>query len=918
MELFGRSTETAVLDRLVAAAAGGAGSGLVLWGEPGIGKTALLDHAVGRASGSTVLRCRGTRLESGLAFAALHQLLWPVADRLDTLPAPQAGALRGALGLSEEKANRFLIGAAVLSLVSDLARERPVIVVVDDAQWVDEATAHSLGFVARRVRTDAVLILLTGHSDPASGPWEGLPALEIRGLADDDARSLVRASMPGARPTVIDEVTRAAGGNPLALHELPTLDREPDDTPLPSLGDPVPIGPRLRRAFLARVESMSGPARALLLLAAAEDRGDRLAVQRAGAAWDVDASTWDDVSRSGMLRTAGTRIEFRHPMIPAAIYDGASLSERHAAHRALAAVLPAEAIEERAWHLAAAAETPDEDVAALLERAAEKSLRCGAGPTAVRTLRRAAELSPSAPDAARRLAAAAGAAWHAGHADVARRLLDDAGRLESGTDIARASRGLRGILEFTTGIPERAHRYLVHDMDAVSGARSTVRLGSVAVRAAWSAGRSDLQLESLQRLLAVDAGEDDSLAEQLPMLRTWWSCYDESGEIARIRPDGAGDTFRRFFTAAWELLPPVPLVQAWGIEGPLRDALRVQAAELRRRHEIAALAVVLSQAAVLDLAAGRWDAVETEATDGLHLAEEVGADHVATQCRGTLGSLAAGRGDEEGVEEYTSSALQVSVPRGVRALTASAYWPRGRAALFAGRPVEALNHLMPLVGQGHEAAHPTFALLAAADTAEAAVQVGRFDVAGSRLSAVTTWAQRSDAAWAWVTVHRLRALVGDGPTVEQSYRDALDVPGAADRPFEHARTGLLYGEWLRRARRRADARTQLAAAAEVFDHLGAEPLRKRALREQGLADGPTARRGPGPAATLTVQEMRVARLAADHMTNREIAAQLLISPRTVGHHLANVYPKLGITSRGELTRIDLSGDLRLRVGAHDG
>lgn len=225
---------------------------------------------------------------------------------------------------------------------------------------------------------------------------------------------------------------------------------------------------------------------------------------------------------------------------------------------------------------------------------------------------------------------------------------------------------------------------------------------------------------------------------------------------------------------------------------------------------------------------------------------------------------------------------------------------------------------MPLAERGHEAAHPTFALLAAADTAEAAVQVGRFDVAASRLSAVTTWAQRSDAAWARATVHRLRALVGDAPTVEQSYREALDGPGAADRPFEHAHTRLLYGEWLRRARRRADARTQLAAAAEVFDRLGAEPLRRRALREQDLADGPTTHRGPGPAATLTAQEMRVARLAADRMTNREIAAQLLISPRTVGHHLANDYPKLGITSRGELSRIDLSGDLRLRVGAYDG
>ncbi|MEV1295323.1 AAA family ATPase [Pseudonocardia sp. NPDC049635] len=913
MELFGRQTETALLDRLLTRAAQGAGSGLVLWGEPGIGKTALLDHAVGVASGTTVLRCRGTRMEAGLAFTALHELLWPVTGRLDTLPAPQAAALRGALGMSEETANRFLIGAAVLSLVSDLARERPVLVVVDDAQWIDRPTAHALGFVARRIGNDPVLVLLTGHSDPSTGPWEGLPALEIGGLNDDDARALLASSAPGAGPELIDEMTRTAGGNPLALHELPTLHREPDGPPPGELR----IGPRLRRAFRTRVEALTAPARALLLLAAAEDRGNRLVVRRAGTGCGIGATTWDDVLRSGLLRTAGNRVEFRHPLVPAAIYDGAALPDRQAAHRALAAALPAGAIEERAWHLAAAAESPDEDVAALLELAAGKSLRCGAGPTAVGALRRAAELSPAPAAAARRLAGAARAAWEAGDAGTARQLLDDAEHLESETDIARASHGLRGVLEFTTGIPERAHHVLIRDMGVVSGARSTVRLGAVAVRAAWSAGRTDLQHKALRQLLAVGAGEDSALAEQLPLLRTRWSCYDETGEITPITPDGAGGTADGLVTVGWELLPPMPLVLAWGIEAPLREVLRVQVAELRRRHELTALAVVLSQTAVLDLAAGRWGAADSGATDGLDLAEEVGAGHVATQCRATLALLAAGRGDGPVVEEHAARALEVAIPRGVRALTGSAYWPRGRVALLTGRPVEALRHLVPLAEPGHEAAHPTFALLAAADTAEAAMQVGRIDLAESRLAAVTTWAQRSDAGWAHATVHRLRALVHSGPAAEEHYRAALDVPGSAERPFEHARTRLLYGEWLRRARRRADARTQLAAAAEVFDQLGAGPLRERSLREQDLAGGPAARRGPGPAAGLTAQELRVARLAADHMTNREIAAQLLISPRTVGHHLANVYPKLGISSRGELTRVDLDGDLRLRVDGLD-
>ncbi|WP_156757300.1 ATP-binding protein [Actinokineospora pegani] len=915
MELFGRRVETAALDGLLDRAAGGAGSALVLWGDPGIGKTALIEYVVEAASEATVLRCRGTRMEAGLAFATLHELLWPVVDRLETLPAPQAAALRGALGMSLDPANRFLIGAAVLSLVSGLARERPVLVVVDDAQWIDEATAHCLGFVARRVRTDPVVVLLTGHERPATGPWEGLPALQVAGLADVDARRLVAAVVPDADEALVDQAVRAAGGNPLALQELPTLDRETSgDSPLLPSGGPVPVGPRLLRAFCVRVEALKPPTRALLLLAAAEDRGDRHVVHRAGAGWGVDTAAWDEALHSGLIRASGARLEFRHPLIRAAVYDGAPFLERQAAHRALAAALPADATAERAWHLAAAAEGPDEDVATLLEQAAEQCLQRSAGPMAARTLRRAAELSPELPAAGRRLAAAARAAWGAGDAEAARQLLEDAERLCGEPAVARMSGGLRGILEFAYGMPERAHRYLVCDMAVVPGTRRAVELGTVAVRAAWSAGRSDLQQEALQQVRAVDTDGDPVLSELMPVLRSWWSCYDETGSVTPAPLHLDSGTVARLGASAWELLPPVPLVQAWGFEEGLLDVLRVQAAQLRRRHELAALAVVLAQTAILDLNAGRWDAAEAAAAEGLLLAVEVGADHVATQCHASLAALAAARGDARAVSEHTSRVLQVSVPRGVRALSAGAYWCRGRAALFDGRPQEALNDLLRLAEPGHEAAHPVFALVGAVDTAEAAVQIGNADVAEAQVVLVEEWAQRTDAAWARTARHRLRALVhGGSPAAETSFRAALDVVGAGGHPVEHARTRLLYGEWLRRARRRADARLQLAEAAQVFDRLGAQPLRMRALREQALTERPAVSREPDPAnaAGLTAQELRVARLAAERLTNREIAAQLLISPRTVGHHLANVYPKLGITSRAELARIDFAGGLRL-------
>ncbi|WP_116950642.1 ATP-binding protein [Jiangella endophytica] len=903
MELLGRRVETTTLDGLLARAADGTGSGLVVWGEPGIGKTALLDYAVETAADATVLRCRGTRMEAGLAFAALHELLWPVRERLESLPEPQAAALRGALGMSGDPANRFLIGAAVLSLVSALARERPVLVAVDDAQWVDEATAHCLGFVARRVRTDPVVLLLAAHEDPSSGPWEGLPSMEVVGLADDDARRLVEAVAPEAGEALVGDTVRAAGGNPLALHELPTLDRED------SLSAGVPVGPRLRRAFCARAEALKPATRALLLLAAAEDRGDRRLVQRVGAGWGVDSSAWDEALHSGLLEATGARLKFRHPLVRAALYDGAPFAERQAVHQALAAGLPSDAVEERAWHLAAAADTVDEHVAGLLEQTAQRCLRRSAGPTAARALQRAAELSPEPADAARRLAAAARAAWDGGNAAAAQRLLADAESLVGVEPVVRLSGGLRGILEFSHGVVDRAHHYLAGDTALVAGGRAAVELGAVAVRAAWSAGRIELQQEALDRLFALRADDDPDLSPVMPTLRAWWACYDETGGtggVAAAPPGGSSDTVGLLGTVPWELLPPTLLVWAWGAEGPLRDVLGLQVAQLRRRHELPALAMVLSQTAVLDLSAGRWSIAADTATEALQLAEEVGADHVATQCRLCLASLAAGRGDEAVVEQNTAGALRRSVPHGVRALSASAYWVRGRAALFGGRPQEALQHLTPLDEPGHEAAHRTIALLAALDTAEAAAQVGRADVVESRGALVDAWARRTGASWARAAGHRLRALAGSD--AERHYQAALEV-GAGDDPVEHARTRLLYGEWLRRARRRADAREQLGGAAEVFGRVGAAPLQARALRELELADGSSTGQDT---AGLTAQELRVARLAAEGLTNREIAAQLLISHRTVGHHLSNVYPKLGVTSRVELAEIDVTGDLRLR------
>ncbi|PAZ14547.1 LuxR family transcriptional regulator, partial [Streptomyces sp. SA15] len=309
----------------------------MLWGEPGIGKTRLLEYvAESAAADFTVLRCRGTRLESELAFAALQELLWPVTERISTLPQPQANALNGALGMSGYGADRFLIGVAVLTLVGELAKERPVLIIADDAQWLDEPSAQCLAFAARRLRDEPVVVLLTGHDDPVDGPWEKLAAMEVRELGDEDARLLARSVAPHADESVIRRTIRAAAGNPLALQELTTSVAAGDISTHPLAGERIAVGPRLRRAFRARIERLTAPARTALLLAAAEDRSDRNTLWQAGEVLGLDAVAWDQALHSGLLteRSDG-RIRFRHQLMAAVVYEEAPPANRQAVHHAL-------------------------------------------------------------------------------------------------------------------------------------------------------------------------------------------------------------------------------------------------------------------------------------------------------------------------------------------------------------------------------------------------------------------------------------------------------------------------------------------------------------------------------------------------------------------------------------------------------
>ncbi|MEV1045765.1 AAA family ATPase [Streptomyces sp. NPDC049916] len=917
-QLFGRHEETAALDELLSRARGGTGGGLVLWGEPGIGKSALLSYVREQAADFLPLTHTAVRSESDLGHAGLHGLLRPVAGRAGSLAAPHSAALCAALAGSDEPTDRLAVGSSALSLLCGLAERQPVLLMLDDAQWLDAPTASALGFVARRVREHPVVIVIADHSDPAARPWEGIGQLRVRELTDVSARRLLASAAPWAEEATLRAMTGEAAGNPLALHETASLRRDASgeissgvngDTTT-GVGDggeadrygthegPPRVGPRLRRAFRSGIEALSASARLLTVLTAAEEHGSRDTVRRAGYASGADDAAWEEVTDAGLVRADGDRVGFRHPLVRRAVYEGCRAAVRERAHRALAATLP-ETAEERAWHLAAVTHDPDDGVATLLERSAVRFRLRGDTEAAARALLRAADLSVTPVAAAHRRAAAARAAWDSGWATTAQRLLDDAEQRAPGADTASYSRGLRGVVEFARGTPEQAHRYLTADMGRVPDPATSERLGTLAAHAAWCAGRADLA-----------AGELELLVARAPETRT-----EPPGPSARrngVAPgDGgaadeaeAGDALAWTRTTAAPSLPPVALGLAWGIEKRMRDALRSHLPHLRQGYGRAqpGLAVALAQTATLDIVAGRWAEAESSAAEGLRLAEAMGADHVASSGRNGLGWLAALRGEQDTVAELTAETLETSLPRGVRALSAAAQWNRGMSSLFADRADEALATLLCLSEPGHGARHPTFALLAALDTAEAAVQTGRRDLVEAQANALEAWARRTGAPWARASAQLARALLGDADP-ETSFRGALDVPGARSHPLLHARAQLLYGEWLRRDRRRLDARLHLDGAITSFARLGADPLRRRAQRERELTGPPgrPAGRRAHQIRPLTSQERRVAQLAAGHLTNREIALRLRISPRTVGHHLRNVFGKLGINSRTELS-----------------
>jgi DNA-binding CsgD family transcriptional regulator len=900
--LRGRRSECAVLGALLHGVRAGRSAALVLRGEAGVGKTALLDHAVASAANLRVVRAAGVEPEMGLAFAGLHQLCGPVLDRLGKLPGPQRAALETAFGLEAGPApDRFLVGLAVLSLLSEAAEDRPLVCVVDDAQWLDQASAQALAFAARRLATESVVVLFAAREPGAD--LRGLPGLLVEGLGAADARELLDSAVQWPMDDrVRDQIVVETRGNPLALVELPRGLSPGELAGGFRLPEALPLPGRIEQEFLRRVARLPGPTRLLLVVAAAEPTGDPALVRRAAGRLGISAQAAATPAAAAGLLEFGARVRFRHPLVRAAAYQSASVQDRQLAHRALAKAADPQADPDRsAWHRAQAAPGPNEDAAAELEQSAGLAQARGGLAAAAAFLERAAALTPDPAPRAERALAAAQAKLQAGAFDAVPKLLGVAKAgppdelrdarvdllharlafvLHQGRDapplLAKAARRLERI---DVDLARAAH------LDTMNAAMFAGRLaapggGTADVsRAARAAPRPSHPLRAPDLLLdGMAALFTEGYSTGLPILRRALSAFS--------RDVPAEDELRWLGPAC------IAAMQLWD-DGQWDILSRRHVTLAHDAGALSELPLALSARAYLELFAG-------ELTAAAALTEEARAAAEATPSTfapyGALGLAAwSGRKDEAAV--LVEATIAEVTRRGEGIGITVTEWANAVLCNGLGRYDEALAAAEQACQYPDELGLATWSLV---ELIEAAARTGQTERACGALRRLAESTSAAGTDWALGLEMRSRALLSGGEFADRLYREAIQRLGRTRVRAELARAHLLYGEWLRRQNRRADARKQLRWGYEMLTAMGIEGFAARARREL-LATGETVRKRTAETASkLTAQEAEIARLAADGQTNPEIGAKLFLSPRTVEWHLRKVFTKLAISSRKEL------------------
>jgi DNA-binding CsgD family transcriptional regulator len=907
-ELLGRTSEREMLDRLVTNVRGGQSALLVIRGEAGIGKTALLNYAAGRASEFHLVRVTGAEAEMELPFAGLHQLCSSVLDQLDGLPQPQRDALNVALGLAPgDVPDRFLVGVAVLGLLSGAAEERPLLCLVEDAQWLDAASGQILGFVARRLLAESVAIVVAIREPNSRHDFDGLPELVLHGLAEDDALALLIRAVPGRLDNrVRDRIVAETRGNPLALLDLPQNMSAAELAGGFELLPATDLPRHLEDRYLQRAGELPEGTQRLLLLAAAEPIGDATLVWRAarelGIARDSLAPAED-----AQLVEIGTRVRFRHPLVRSAVYRAAAPSERRAAHGALAEATDAAADPDRlAWHRARAAVGVDEAVAAELERSADRAQARGGAAAAAAFLAHAAELTPDSAERGRRALAAAQAKFDAAASDAALDLLATA-ELAPLDELQRARlERLRAEIVFarTRGsdapalLLEAARRLEPLDaamarethLEAMAAAMFAGRLGDgpgvrEAAEAAQAAPPAPQPPRTIDLLLdGLATRFTEGYAAGVPPLRAALHAFRDVEGLT------AGDV--RWLWLACRLAQDLWDDELWHVLatrglGVARDT-----------GALSVLPLAATYRASLHVHEGSFGAASALIEEADAITQATG---MAPVKYGSL-MLAAWRGDEDDGRELFDAGRLEATARGEGMALGVLDWASALMYNGCGRYAEALA----AARRGSE--HDDVGLFAwsLVELIEAGVRSGAKDASSAALDRLSGRTQASGTDWALGIEAGSRALLGDGGAAEPLYREAVERLKGSRGVVHLARARLLYGEWLRRENRRVDAREQLRAAHEMFSDMGVRGFAERAGREL-VATGETARkRTEDTRGLLTPQEAQIARLAKDGLSNPEIGAQLFISPRTVQYHLRKVFLKLDITSRNQLSRIPAS------------
>ncbi|MBV9451923.1 MAG: AAA family ATPase [Streptosporangiaceae bacterium] len=896
--LYGRERESSLLTELIDRAGNAAGGALVIRGEAGIGKSALLTAAAARAAehGFRLLSAVGVQSEARLPFAGLHQLLRPVLDLAGRLPSRQRGALLASFGMAEAAAPEiFLIGLAALELIGEAAGGSPVLMAADDAQWLDQPTCAVLTFVARRLAAEPALLLVAVRDGLAS-PFDeaGLPELRLTGLTTAAAGELLAVRAADLDPAHREWLIEEAAGNPLALSELPDAVRA---DPAAALARRLPLTARLEQAFAAQGSGLPAATRSLLLTAAADEDGvlaEVLAAASTLAGERVTADMLEAAVAARLIEINGTRLVFRHPLVRSAIYQAASLPQRRAAHAALAEVLAGQR-DRQVWHVAAAALAPDEQIAAALEDAAVRAGRRGAAGVAIDALTSAAELSENPVSRGKRLLRAAEMAFDSGRYRLGRLLLEAAEPLAMvPADRMRVSlirenygeAGWSGAAKIES-IVEQAEQ-----MRTIGHAGLAVRsLLAISLHCYW--GNPSPQT----RVMVVAAAERMPLARDEPALLGILALADPvaqgtlvNEQISRLVPDSADpEGMLLLGTAAMA-------VWAWDRALVFLDAA---ADGLRSHGKLGLLAQTLVSQAWTGVHLARKHLAVSAAEEAARLARETSQPRWAITAQLAHATVAAEQGNLEMAETMVRQAEAELLPSGRNPLLALAQFARGRAAMAQQRYVEGFEQLRRSLDPADPAYHPFSGTWGLADLVEAAVHIGHKADAEAYLTQLESLAATTSGSLLRAQAAYARPLLAGNQNAEALYQTALSHE-LTGWPGYRSRMLLRYGGWLRRQRRVAESRAPLRAARDSFDALGLAHLAEQARRELHAAGEASRRRTPDAWDQLTPQELQIARLAAGGLSNREIGQQLYISHRTVGAHLRQIFPKLGITSRSQL------------------